>query len=626
MIGLELIPRLVMRGYSVMVGDLKPRPPSFPKEVTYRHGDLNEITQAELDAFSPDIIIHLAATFERSDETYGFWDDCFQHNVRLSHHLMTLARNNRLVKRVVFASSYLIYDPSLYQFDAPQDIARPLREEDRIYPRNLTGMAKLAHEIELRFLQHFGETPFSSVCVRIFRGYGRNSRDIVSRWVRLLLSGQPITVYRPEGIFDYIYAADAAEGLLRLGENSACTGVINLGTGKARRVADVVSILKDHFPTMDIVAGHSDIAFEASQADISKLHDSIGWLPEYDLEKAIPEIIAHERGRAHASVSFPQVAPRVLVSSASRKVPLLRAMDEAARAVHPDARVVAGDLSPDAIAAHVSPLFWAMPSTVDSELASIIEGCRSRGITVVLPTRDGELMFWSRHAEALRSAGIDVIVSAPGPIERCLDKLAFSRFGIQQRLPFIPTTESLADLPGEAFVVKERFGAGSRSIGINLSRLDALDHAERLELPIFQPYIVGREVSVDAWLDRDFHVKGLSLRHRDSVSNGESQITTTFRDTTLEREAAEILERLQLNGPVVMQLIVDTDGRLHVVECNARFGGASTASIKVGVDSLRWSLLESCGADMTLHPFHRAATEVRQIRVPADVHVYDPRI
>jgi carbamoyl-phosphate synthase large subunit len=75
-----------------------------------------------------------------------------------------------------------------------------------------------------------------------------------------------------------------------------------------------------------------------------------------------------------------------------------------------------------------------------------------------------------------------------------------------------------------------------------------------------------------------------------------------------------------------MQLIVDTDGRLHVVECNARFGGASTASIKVGVDSLRWSLLESCGADMTLHPFHRAATEVRQIRVPADVHVYDPRI
>ncbi len=626
MIGLELIPRLVLRGYSVMVGDLKPRPPSFPKDVTYRQGDLNTITQAEIDAFSPDIIIHLAATFERSDETYGFWDDCFHHNVRLSHHLMTLARNNRSVNRVVFASSYLIYDPSLYQFDAPPQTPRRLREGDKIYPRNLTGMAKLSHEIELRFLEQFSETPFSSVCVRIFRGYGRNSRDVVSRWVRDLLCGKPITVYRPEGMFDYIYAADTAEGLLRLAESATCKGVVNLGTGKARRVADIVSILKEHFPAMKTVEGQSDIAFEGSEADISTLSEAIGWIPEYDLEKAIPEIIAHERDRVHASGSPPQSAPRVLVSSASRKVPLLRAMEDAAKAIYPGGHVVAGDHSPEAIAAHVSTTFWSMPRTIDTELDNIIAGCRDRGINVVFPTRDGELMFWSRHAEALRSNGINVIVSAPGPIERCIDKLSFSDFGMKQGLPFIPSSDSLADIPGEAFVVKERFGAGARSIGINLPHSEALSHAERLEQPIFQPYIAGREVSIDAWLDRDSHVKGLSLRYRDHVANGESQITTTFRDKLLERDASKILEALKLNGPVVMQLIVDADGRMHVIECNARFGGASTASIKVGVDSLRWSLLECCGADMTLHPFQRAATEVRQIRVPDDVHVYDPRI
>ena len=36
------------------------------------------ITQEEFDAFSPKLVINLAVTSERSDETYGFRDDCFQ--------------------------------------------------------------------------------------------------------------------------------------------------------------------------------------------------------------------------------------------------------------------------------------------------------------------------------------------------------------------------------------------------------------------------------------------------------------------------------------------------------------------------------------------------------------------
>src|SRR5438270_12497000 len=91
-IGLEMIPRLLRRGATVLVADLKQRPPSFPPQVQYRQGDLNYMSQAELGAFAPDIFIHLAATFERSAETDGFWEENFQHNVRLSHHLMTLAK------------------------------------------------------------------------------------------------------------------------------------------------------------------------------------------------------------------------------------------------------------------------------------------------------------------------------------------------------------------------------------------------------------------------------------------------------------------------------------------------------------------------------------------------------
>ena len=63
-------------------------PNSFPNDVLYRHGDLNDITFDEIDSFKPEFFIHLAATFERTKESKDFWDLNFTHNVKLSHHLM----------------------------------------------------------------------------------------------------------------------------------------------------------------------------------------------------------------------------------------------------------------------------------------------------------------------------------------------------------------------------------------------------------------------------------------------------------------------------------------------------------------------------------------------------------
>jgi carbamoyl-phosphate synthase large subunit len=297
-IGRELCSRLLSSGASVLVGDLKPCPPEWVGRLEYRQGDLNTLTQDEVAAFSPDLFIHLAATFERSAESWGFWDENFQHNVALSHHLMTLMRAAPSLERVVFASSYLIYDPDLYQFEQPRSVPVRLSELDPIRPRNLVGMAKLAHEMELRFLEGFSRTRFDSTCVRIFRGYGLGARDVIARWTQALVRGEPITVYQPEGRFDYIFARDTANGLLRLAEVDALPSVVNLGTGRARTVAEVVRVLGDHFPDMVCVhEGASTLPYEASEADLSRFTALTRWSPEYDLERAIPEIIAYERGQ-----------------------------------------------------------------------------------------------------------------------------------------------------------------------------------------------------------------------------------------------------------------------------------------------------------------------------------------
>jgi carbamoyl-phosphate synthase large subunit len=261
-----------------------------------------------------------------------------------------------------------------------------------------------------------------------------------------------------------------------------------------------------------------------------------------------------------------------------------------------------------------------MPPTDDNHLAEILDGCKARNIKVVLPTRDGELLFWSRNASAFTQVGIYIIVSACDSIICCVDKLAFANFGKAMGFPFIPTFNSPEDMKCSTFVVKERFGAGARSIGINLKKDAALAHAATLENPIFQPFVEGIEISVDAWIDPASKVKGVVLRKREILMAGESQVTTTFRDDSIEKIMIRVLQALKLSGPVVIQAIITGPSELQIIECNARFGGASTTALKAGLDSLYWSLLVAQGEDASGYAFARILGEIRQVRVPQDLH------
>ncbi|HXG69092.1 MAG TPA: NAD-dependent epimerase/dehydratase family protein [Gemmatimonadaceae bacterium] len=627
-IGQEMTRRLaeLSADVQVLVGDLKPRPDDFPGSFEYRQGDLNFLSASEIRRFAPDLFIHLAATFERSTESYGFFEENFQHNVRLSHHLLEIQKDLPELRRVVFASSYLIYDPAHYtSADAPAS-PRSLREHDPILPRNLTGMAKLAHEIELRFLQGFRSEHLSTVFARIYRGYGRQGRDITSRWVRSLLAGEEITVYGAESFFDYIYAGDTAEGLLRLAAAEDVTGAINLGTGRARRVADVVAVLQQHFPAMRARYVGSEVPYEASQADMTTWSARIDWRPTTTLEVAIPEIIGYERARVGAATGT-ATAGHVLISSLAAKVPLAKAVCAAARRLHPAVHVIGGDIDPHALGFHFTDAKWVMPPTTDENLGEIIRYCRDHGIGHVIPTRDGELDFWSRHRAVFGDAGVAVLVSAPDAVKRCLDKVEFAEFGLRAGMPVIPTTKSIDALSANdmqlsrsrTFAVKERHGAGAVRVGLDLTYAAAVAHARTLHEPVFQPFVIGREISVDAYVDRAGRVHGLVPRTRDLVVRGESQVTTSLNDPALVERLTPVVEQFGLSGPLVLQIILDGAGSLHIVECNCRFGGASTLGIAAGVDSFFWFLQEARGADLTQFPFRPASGTLRQVRAASDM-------
>lgn len=615
-IGNELVSKLHNMGAKIFVGDLKPRPLHWPVEIEYRQGNLNFITQNELGSFNPEVFFHLAATFERSTETYEFWNENFHHNVSLSNYLMTLLKDSSSLKRVIFASSYLIYDPDLYQFSAPQAKPVSLNETHPISPRNLTGMAKLAHEIELKFLSGFDKS-YSVCSARIFRGYGRNSRDIISRWIRALINNEEIFLYRKEGIFDYIFAEDTAEGLIRLAK-SDYSGIVNLGTGKARKVEEVVSELKKHFPDAKISEADSDIPYEASQADTKKYFSITKWLPEDQVEDGIKKIVDFEKRRMGKYEEISSTFGNILITSISKKVPLINCVRNSAAKLSSKIKIYGGDIDNDCLGKHFVDKFWEMPKLCNLTIKEILLFCNENKIETIIPTRDGELEFWSVHQKELSEHGINVMISGPQTVINCIDKYLFYQTSVFLGIPAIKTEKRIENISADYFVVKEQYGAGSLSLGLKLNKDEAILHAEKLQQPIFQPYIHGEEISVDVYVTKKGKCKGVVLRKRDKIVNGESQVSTTFIDSKLEQQFEKYSEMLKINGHAVFQAIIDKDSNLYVIECNCRFGGASTLSIYVGLDSFYWLLLESRSADISNYSSLLSKKPLKQVRIPKD--------
>lgn len=291
-IGTALVNNLIALGAEVFVGDLKPRPDAW-KQLKYREGDLISLTKKEIEEFNPEVFFHLAATFERSIETEEFWKENFHHNIALSHHLLSLQKDLPALKKIVFASSYLIYNPDKYLFSTPQNSSKALNENDPVAPRNLCGMAKMLHEQELSFINKF-RPDLQVINARIFRSYGKNSRDIISRWIRSLLKNETINVYCTEGRFDFVYAEDVARALQRLAE-SDFSGVINVGTGRSRSIGEVVKILKGHFPSMKCKSENTLVPYEASEACMELFSHRIKPFRFRSLEETIPDLIDFEK-------------------------------------------------------------------------------------------------------------------------------------------------------------------------------------------------------------------------------------------------------------------------------------------------------------------------------------------
>ncbi|MGI8944838.1 MAG: ATP-grasp domain-containing protein [Thermoleophilaceae bacterium] len=319
-----------------------------------------------------------------------------------------------------------------------------------------------------------------------------------------------------------------------------------------------------------------------------------------------------------ALVSPARVAAlNILVTSLSRKVPLLAALREALDRSPASGCVWGADSDPGCVGRYFAERFWEMPPLSEPGGPDALAGfCARERIGLVIPTRDGELALLASLRERLEGEGVHVAVSAAEAIGTCLDKLRFHGHCRRHGLATAATATAPGELDAERLVVKERHGAGTRGLAVGLDREAARAHAEHLREPIFQPVLGGAEHSVDLYVNRRGEVVEAAPRARIRVHDGESTVTETVEHPQLVAAAVGLAESLDLRGHAVVQAFVEGP-EVTLLECNPRVGGGSTLGFHAGVETPAWAIAEALGETVAPRPgsYRRG---LRLVRYPAD--------
>ncbi len=110
-----------------------------------------------------------------------------------------------------------------------------------------------------------------------------------------LLKGEAAKCSHGNQFRDFIYVQDVADAFVALLE-SEVTGVVNIGSGKPIAIKDIVYKIADKIGREDLI----ELGAIASNpreppllvADVSRLLNEVGWLPQFNLDKGLDRAIA----------------------------------------------------------------------------------------------------------------------------------------------------------------------------------------------------------------------------------------------------------------------------------------------------------------------------------------------
>lgn len=247
--------------------------------------------------------------------------------------------------------------------------------------------------------------------------------------------------------------------------------------------------------------------------------------------------------------------------------------------------VIGADRDPMAAGLALADAAVVLPGYATPEFVSeLVRQARHHRATCLVSTLAEEMAILADSSDVLTEAGLRHWLPEPETVGNCVDKWRFAQVVLDAGIP-APATglASAAGVPGP-WIVKPRFGRGSRDVYPVDSTGELAWALDRVPEPIVQSRLSGREFTVDALVGRDGRMAGAVPRWRLETKAGISTKGETFACTMLTKRTGELLDALRLRGPANVQGFVSADGDISFVEVNPRFSGGLPLSLAAGAD------------------------------------------
>ncbi len=230
----------------------------------------------------PHVIVHLAAVAHAGRANKDPYST-FDHSSRTLENALDCARGN--VEQFIFFSSSMVYGD--FQTDA-------VDEEHPLNPIGIYGALKAGGEKLVIAYQQVFDLPYTIIRPSALYGPRCVSRRVGQVFIENAIQGSGLRV-EGDGTdrIDFTFIDDLVEGIrLAIQIPAARNQIFNMTCGSARSVRDLVAIVQEHFPDVEVEFAERDRLIPSrGTLKIDKAAELLGYAPRYPLETGFPKYI-----------------------------------------------------------------------------------------------------------------------------------------------------------------------------------------------------------------------------------------------------------------------------------------------------------------------------------------------
>jgi len=275
----------------------------------------------------------------------------------------------------------------------------------------------------------------------------------------------------------------------------------------------------------------------------------------------------------------------ILITSAGRRVSLVKNFQKTLKLFNKDAKVFTTDMNPMlSSACQVSDGYLEVPRVSDKEYLEILTAyCKVSKISIIVPTIDTELSLLAKAKESFLSDNISIAVSSKEICDTFYLKDTTENFFMNNGFD---TPQTIEDIRICDYPIFAKLNNSSCSIGAQVVYTPEV--AKELSQDrnyIFQKLIQGVEYTVDIFIDKKGEIISIVPRQRMEVRAGEVSKAKTLKDKIIIDAVKMLCKVLKgAYGVLTIQLFKTEDNRVVFIEINPRFGGGYPLSYLSGAD------------------------------------------